>query len=48
MIIASSKGAADTRAMIHAVHEGLIPNNIILSTDGGDDQKQLPHYLPSA
>ena len=45
IVIAGKPNAADTRAMLRAVHENFIPNKIILLADGGDGQTFLGKHL---
>jgi len=46
IIIAGKREAPDTRAMLRAVHEGFIPNKILLLADGDEGQNYLGKYLP--
>jgi len=41
IVIAGKPDAADTRAMLRAIHENFIPNKILLLADGGDGQAFL-------
>jgi uncharacterized protein YyaL (SSP411 family) len=45
IIIAGQPDAADTRAMLRAVHERFIPNKIVLLADNGGAQAFLGKYL---
>ncbi len=45
IVIAGKPNAADTRAMIFAVHENFIPNKILLRADGGKGQAFLGQHL---
>jgi len=47
IMIAGQADAADTQAMLHAVHERYLPNAILIVADGGDSQKALTELLPS-
>jgi uncharacterized protein len=46
IVIAGKADAADTRAMLQAVHEHYLPNAIAILADGGDQQKALTKLLP--
>jgi uncharacterized protein YyaL (SSP411 family) len=46
IIIAGKANAADTRAMLRAVHERYIPNKFIILADGGASQAQIVKWLP--
>jgi len=46
IIIAGKSGAADTRAMLKAVHARFIPNKILLLADGAAGQAELAGRLP--
>jgi len=46
LVIAGQPGAADTEALLKAVHERFIPNKIVLLADGGKGQAELARRLP--
>jgi hypothetical protein len=45
IVIAGKSGAADTRAMLRAVHKQFVPNKIVLLADGGEGQALLGQHL---
>ena len=45
IVIAGKPDAADTRAMLRAVHENFIPNKILLLADSGNGQAFLGQHL---
>jgi uncharacterized protein YyaL (SSP411 family) len=45
IVIAGRPDAADTRAMLDAVHAQFIPNKVVLLADGGDGQAFLAKHL---
>jgi uncharacterized protein YyaL (SSP411 family) len=45
IVIAGKPDAADTRAMLRAVHQKFIPNKILLFADGGERQDFLGRHL---
>ena len=45
LVIAGKPDAADTRAMLHAIHEQFIPNKILLLADDGTGQAFLARHL---
>jgi len=46
IIIAGRANAADTRAMLRAVHQRYIPNKFLIVADGGAAQNQIVRWLP--
>ena len=46
IVIAGQPGAADTRAMLAAIHERYLPNKIVLVADGGERQQTLAKLVP--
>ena len=46
IVIAGKPGAADTKAMLRAVHERFLPTAIVLLADGGSAQAELANRLP--
>jgi uncharacterized protein YyaL (SSP411 family) len=46
IVIAGKTAAADTRAMLRALHERYLPNAIVILADGGESQKALVKLLP--
>ena len=45
IVIAGAPAAADTQALLRAVHARFISNKILLLADGGDGQKYLVRHL---
>ncbi|MCI0451560.1 MAG: thioredoxin domain-containing protein [Candidatus Latescibacteria bacterium] len=45
IVIAGSRGADDTRAMLRVVHGRFVPNRILLLADGGSGQRRLSERL---
>ncbi|MSR65374.1 MAG: thioredoxin domain-containing protein [Verrucomicrobiae bacterium] len=46
IVIAGKPGAADTKAMLHAIHERFVPARIVILIDGGTAQAELAKALP--
>jgi uncharacterized protein len=46
ILIAGDPAGADTRALLHLVHERYLPNAVLLLADGGPAQQQLVKWLP--
>ena len=46
VVIAGKAEAADTRAMLRAIHDRYLPNAIVILVDGGKSQKTLAKLLP--
>jgi uncharacterized protein YyaL (SSP411 family) len=46
IVIAGKADAADTRAMLRALHERYLPNAIVILAEGGESQKALAKLLP--
>jgi len=46
ILIAGDPAAADTRALLHLVHQRYLPNAVLLLADGGAAQAQLAKWLP--
>ncbi|MDQ3813574.1 MAG: thioredoxin domain-containing protein [Armatimonadota bacterium] len=46
IVIVGNRDAADTRALLRAVHEPFIPHKTVLLLDGGEDQNRLAQRLP--
>jgi hypothetical protein len=46
IVIAGKADAADTHAMLRALHERYLPNAIVILAEGGESQKSLVKLLP--
>ena len=46
IVIAGKADAADTRAMLRALHDRYLPNAIVVLADSGESQKALVRFLP--